>query len=99
MYNRAGKCVCMPGGGSVDGFPYHRRGQSAGKTGTGYIEGQLRMRKWQDQSGQNRHTTGVVVNVGGAMQMPGGRQSGSGQHLYPPGGNTVSPTGLRVSLL
>lgn len=28
-----------------------------------YIEGQLRTRKWQDQSGQDRYTTEVVVDV------------------------------------
>jgi len=43
-----------------------------------YIEGQLKTRKWQDQSGQDRYTTEVVVNVGGTMQMLGGRQGGSG---------------------
>ncbi|MBS0877069.1 MULTISPECIES: single-stranded DNA-binding protein [unclassified Tatumella] len=42
-----------------------------------YIEGQLRTRKWQDQSGQDRYTTEVVVNVGGTMQMLGGRQGGN----------------------
>lgn len=42
-----------------------------------YIEGQLRTRKWQDQSGQERYTTEVVVNVGGTMQMLGGRQGGA----------------------
>ncbi|MEA1063227.1 single-stranded DNA-binding protein SSB1 [Apirhabdus apintestini] len=41
-----------------------------------YIEGQLRTRKWQDQSGQDRYSTEVVVNVGGSMQMLGGRQGG-----------------------
>ncbi|BDH47536.1 single-stranded DNA-binding protein [Salmonella enterica subsp. enterica serovar Choleraesuis] len=41
-----------------------------------YIEGQLRTRKWQDQSGQERYTTEIVVNVGGTMQMLGGRQQG-----------------------
>ncbi|MDV1094936.1 single-stranded DNA-binding protein (plasmid) [Raoultella ornithinolytica] len=47
-----------------------------------YIEGQLRTRKWADQSGQEKYTTEVVVNVGGTMQMLGGRQGGgnSGQH-------------------
>lgn len=45
-----------------------------------YIEGQLQTRKWQDQSGQDRYTTEVVVNIGGVMQMLGGRQgSGEGQ--------------------
>jgi len=39
-----------------------------------YIEGALQTRKWQDQSGQDRYTTEVVVNVGGTMQMLGGKR-------------------------
>ncbi|WP_192459545.1 single-stranded DNA-binding protein [Musicola keenii] len=42
-----------------------------------YIEGQLQTRKWQDQSGQDRYTTEIVVNVGGTMQMIGGRAGGA----------------------
>lgn len=42
-----------------------------------YIEGSLQTRKWQDQSGQDRYTTEVVVNVGGTMQMLGGKQGDS----------------------
>jgi single-strand DNA-binding protein len=41
-----------------------------------YIEGQLRTRKWTDQSGAEKYTTEIVVNVGGTMQMLGGRQGG-----------------------
>lgn len=41
-----------------------------------YVEGRLRTRKWQDQNGQDRYSTEVVVNVGGTMQMLGGRQGG-----------------------
>nr|DAP79641.1 MAG TPA: Single strand binding protein [Caudoviricetes sp.] len=37
-----------------------------------YLEGKLRTRKWQDQSGQDRFTTEVIVGVGGTMQMLGG---------------------------
>ncbi|UYV42347.1 single-stranded DNA-binding protein [Providencia rettgeri] len=52
-----------------------------------YIEGSLQTRKWQDQSGQDRYTTEVVVNVGGSMQMLGGNggnnQTGS-QNLRKP---------------
>ncbi|UNH30109.1 single-stranded DNA-binding protein [Moellerella wisconsensis] len=47
-----------------------------------YIEGSLQTRKWQDQSGQDRYTTEVVVNIGGSMQMlggNGGNQAGSQQ--------------------
>ncbi|MDU6435140.1 MAG: single-stranded DNA-binding protein, partial [Pantoea sp.] len=51
-----------------------------------YIEGQLRTRKWQDQGGQDRYTTEVVVNVGGTMQMLGGRQQGAGAGGAPMGG-------------
>ncbi len=47
-----------------------------------YIEGKLRTRKWQDQSGQDKYTTEVVVNVGGVMQMLGGKQD-SGQQQRP----------------
>ena len=45
-----------------------------------YVEGSLQTRKWTDQSGQDRYTTEVVVNIGGAMQMlggNGGNQAGS----------------------
>lgn len=38
-----------------------------------YIEGSLQTRKWQDQSGQDRYSTEIVVNIGGSMQMLGGR--------------------------
>lgn len=42
-----------------------------------YIEGQLRTRKWQGTDGQEKYTTEVVVNVGGALQMLGGRSGSS----------------------
>jgi single-strand DNA-binding protein len=46
-----------------------------------YIEGQLRTRKWQDASGNDRYSTEVSVGgVGGVLTMldgaPGGGQSG-----------------------
>ena len=40
-----------------------------------YVEGSLRTRKWQDQSGQDRYSTEVVGNE---MQMLGGRDGGGG---------------------
>jgi single-strand DNA-binding protein len=40
-----------------------------------YVEGSLRTRKWQDQSGQDKYTTEIV---GSEMQMLGGRQGGGG---------------------
>lgn len=39
-----------------------------------YVEGSLRTRKWQDQSGQDRYTTEIV---GSEMQMLGSRTGGS----------------------
>ncbi|EOE1544252.1 single-stranded DNA-binding protein [Providencia rettgeri] len=53
-----------------------------------FIEGSLQTRKWQDQSGQDRYTTEVVVNIGGSMQMLGGNgnsnQAGSHQPVRQP---------------
>lgn len=44
-----------------------------------YVEGQLQTRKWQDQNGQDRFTTEVVVQgFNGVMQMLGGRGQGQG---------------------
>ena len=48
-----------------------------------YIEGQLRTRKWQDQSGNDRYTTEISVGgLGGVLTMldgaPGGGQGGGG---------------------
>ena len=43
-----------------------------------YIEGRLQTRKWTDQSGQEKYTTEIVVDMGGQMQMLGGR--GGDQH-------------------
>lgn len=40
-----------------------------------YIEGKLQTRKWQDQSGNDKYTTEIVVDgFSGQMQMLGGRQ-------------------------
>lgn len=42
-----------------------------------YIEGQLRTRKWQDQSGADRYTTEVVVQgMGGSLTLLDGAQGG-----------------------
>jgi len=44
-----------------------------------YIEGQLQTRKWQDQSGQDRYSTEVVVSgIGGTLTMLDGRGEGAG---------------------
>ncbi|KIN77256.1 single-stranded DNA-binding protein [Sulfitobacter mediterraneus] len=44
-----------------------------------YIEGQLQTRKWQDQSGNDRYSTEVVLQgFGGTLTMLDGRDAGSG---------------------
>ncbi|HET9629362.1 MAG TPA: single-stranded DNA-binding protein [Novosphingobium sp.] len=48
-----------------------------------YIEGQLRTRKWQDASGNDRYTTEISVGPGGSLTMldgsgGAGREGGSG---------------------
>ncbi|GAA5099012.1 single-stranded DNA-binding protein SSB1 [Wohlfahrtiimonas larvae] len=44
-------------------------GQYLKKGSLVYFEGQLQTRKWTDQSGQDRYTTEIVVNMQGTMQM------------------------------
>jgi single-strand DNA-binding protein len=46
-----------------------------------YIEGQLRTRKWQDQSGNDRYSTEVSVGgIGGVLTMLDGAPDGSRGH-------------------
>ncbi len=59
-----------------------------------YIEGQLQTRKWQDQSGQDRYTTEVVVQgYTGIMQMLGGRQQQQGMNNNFAGANAGMANG------
>jgi len=53
-----------------------------------YIEGKLQTRKWQDQSGQDRYTTEVVVDgFSGVMQMLDTRASSGDTAFNQGGGN------------
>jgi len=55
-------------------------GQYLTKGSQVYLEGKLQTRKWQDQNtGQDRYSTEVVLDFNGVMQMLGGgnRQAGS----------------------
>ena len=55
-----------------------------------YVEGRLQTRKWQDQSGNDRYTTEIVVND---MQMLGGRGgAGGGFDNAPPAGQEPAAT-------
>ncbi|MDG1858095.1 MAG: single-stranded DNA-binding protein [Emcibacteraceae bacterium] len=64
-----------------------------------YIEGQLQTRKWQDQSGQDKYTTEIVVQgFSGVMQMldsRGGAQQGGQQQspATPQGGMSPQAQG------
>ena len=52
-----------------------------------YLEGQLETRKWQDQNGNDRYTTEVVLrNFNSSMVMLDGRSGGGGQS-FDRGGN------------
>lgn len=64
-----------------------------------YVEGKLRTRKWQDQSGQERYTTEVLVDsftgvmqmLGGSGQNGGGKQQGAGSQQKPTPQPTQAP--------
>jgi single-strand DNA-binding protein len=52
---------------------YLRKGSSV------YVEGQLQTRKWQDQSGNDRYTTEIVLQrFRGELTLLGGRAEGGG---------------------
>ena len=53
-----------------------------------YIEGQLQTRKWQDQSGNDRYSTEVVIRgLGGTLTMLDGASGGGGGGGQRGGGN------------
>jgi single-strand DNA-binding protein len=63
-----------------------------------YIEGQLQTRKWQDQSGNDRYSTEIVLRgLNGSLVMLGGTNSGgssaSGSDTSGNSGNTSSGGG------
>ncbi|AUR84032.1 nucleic acid-binding, OB-fold protein [Vibrio phage 1.047.O._10N.286.55.F2] len=50
-----------------------------------YLEGQLQTRKWQDQQGNDRYSTEVVLQgFNGVMQMLGGKSDVGGQQQQQP---------------
>ena len=68
------------------------------KGSTVYIEGQLETRKWQDQNGQDRYSTEVVLRpYSGNLTLLGGRGDGGGQGggggNYGGGGYDNGPSG------
>ena len=56
-----------------------------------YLEGSLQTRKWQDQSGQDRYTTEVVLSqFGSTLTMLGGKDD---REAPPPAGDDYRSTG------
>ena len=52
-------------------------GEYLKKGSQAYFEGKLQTRKWQDQSGQDKYTTEIVVDsFNGVMQLLGGKPQG-----------------------
>lgn len=59
-----------------------------------YLEGELQTRKWQDQSGQERYTTEVVLRkFRGQLTMLDGRSGGEGGFGSDTGGSSGGPSG------
>jgi len=59
-----------------------------------YVEGQLQTRKWQDQSGQDRYSTEVVLqNFNGTLTMLDSRSGGGGGDDFGGGGSDFGRSG------
>lgn len=59
-----------------------------------YVEGQLETRKWQDQSGQDRYTTEVVLRqFRGELTLLDGRDGGGGRAMSDDRGYDEGPGG------
>ena len=64
----------------IFGKPAEVAGEYLSKGSHVYIEGQLRTRKWTDSNGVDKYTTEIVIpQMGGVMQMLGGKRDDSGQ--------------------
>jgi len=58
-----------------------------------YVEGKLQTRKWQDQSGQDRYTTEIVVSgYGGTLQMLDKKEGMASNGQSAPSTNTSKDT-------
>lgn len=74
---------------------FNRLGEIAGqylkKGSKVYIEGKLRTRKWQDQSGQDRYTTEIVADQMQMLDSRGGGQPDMGAGAPPPASAAPAP--------
>ena len=55
-----------------------------------YIEGKLQTRKWQDQSGQDKYSTEIVVDASGIMQMLGSKGASNQATMQTNGANQAN---------
>ena len=59
-----------------------------------YIEGQLKTRKWQDQSGADKYSTEIVLQgFGGVLTMLDGPNGGGSGHSQQSNGGYEAPSG------
>ena len=66
-------------------------GQYLRKGSKVYLEGKLQTRKWQDQQGQDRYSTEVVIDINGQMQMLDGRSDSAPQTQQRPRQQASAP--------
>lgn len=59
-----------------------------------YAEGKLQTRKWQDNQGNDKYTTEIIVEQ---MQMLGGKRSDDYNSAYNPDGSPKSPNQMKPS--
>ena len=65
-----------------------------------YIEGQLQTRKWQDQSGQDKYSTEVVLQgYGGTLTMLDGRDGGGGGGGASSGGELTAVPAMTAAMI
>jgi single-strand DNA-binding protein len=63
-----------------------------------YVEGQLQTRKWQDQNGNDRYTTEIVLTrFRGELQLLDSRSGGEGRQSFPDEERGASPSFGRSS--
>ena len=64
---------CTAFGGTAEKYiqPYVKKGSLV------YIEGSLKTDKWQDKDGNDKYSTGVVLNNFGGIQILGGGEGGN----------------------
>ena len=58
-----------------------------------YIEGRLQTRSWEDQSGQKKYRTEVVVDGNMGLMLLGGRGDGGGRSGGSSGGGAQKASG------